>query len=199
MFNNVKMKSCIFLFLLIISFNFISCKNQAQEEKIKHQVFETKLPTKFEVVFFNAYESDSAYVHLFLPQKFNLISSFNNPISLQHTYWSERGGNVSKAANFFLKNDKFSSGPNNIKIFENETLELELYTRFKKIISNSELKELEVFFNTKFEKGKIYDKEMTSSFIRFLNKKIPHKGFIRFTLYNDETKKHFFHNVPLNF
>lgn len=86
-----------------------------------------------------------------------------------------------------------------IRIHKGADLDLEIYTRFKIVISSKEVAELETIFNKRFEEKKTYQTPFNNDLLKFLNKKIPIKGYTRFRLYNPNTKKDFFHNVPFDF
>ncbi len=184
--------------LVLVLALFSSCKNNAQKEQIIHQVKSTDLPFQFEIN--NAYEErDSSYVYLYIPQELKLENGFNNTIKIQRVYWSDKGGNTSKANVLSYANNTLQSMPYPIEIRSNDDTELKTYTRFKMVISNEEVEQLEVIFEQHFGERIKYEVGFTEKLRGFLNNKLPLKGYLRFVLYNSETKKRFNHNVPFEF
>ncbi|WP_438711843.1 hypothetical protein ACSTS3_04640 [Aquimarina muelleri] len=185
--------------LLVIFITFTSCSHTAQEEKITHKISTTELPFKFEVISFNYQDRDSSYVHFYVPQEFSISNNHRNYIFLEDIYFSEKGGNIIDAITLNYKNGGFKTTMGNLKLDKKETRDFKIYTRFKRIISQKEIEELQIIFNQNFVEKNIYDKAFTSNLKEFLYNKIPIKGHTHFSLFNKKIKKRFFYNIPFEF
>ncbi len=185
--------------LLAIFIIFLSCNNRNQKAGITHQIKKSNLPIKFEVASSNYQQRDSSYVYFYIPQVFDLSNNYENSIYIEDAYFSISGANIVDGVTLNYEKSSLKSSISGFNMLEKETKKLKIHTRFKRIISKTELEELKNIFGKDFKKRVIYDLEITSSIRKFLDTKIPNKGFTHFTLYNKKTKKRFFYNVPFDF
>ncbi len=197
--NKINRISLNTLLVAIIFIASVSCKNIAQEGQIAHQILESKLPFKFELWFKNYQQKDSSLVYFYVPREFTLKNQFQNKISVQQSYWSDKGGNTVKGLNLFYRNEKLKSIKYPFKLESGETRKFKIYTRFEKVISFKDLELLEEIFDSHFEEKKKYQIPFNQYIRSLLNKQLPQKGYTRFRFYNNKTDKDFFHNVPFDY